>query len=407
MSTTVIGCDGSDLSAGALAALAAATLVVGGRRHLDTVPVPAGARTIALGPLAPALDALAGHAGDAVVLASGDPGFFGVLRALSERGLDEPPLVLPAVSSVAAAFARAGVSWDDALVVSAHGTGDGRELRRAANVCRAHPKVAVLTGPQAGVAELARELSGTGPARVERTLMVAQRLGGPDEAVERLTLDEAVQRTDWAQPNVVLCLDPRRARAAKSALAGWNGPAGAWALPESAFAHRDAQITKAETRAVVLARLAPKPGDLVWDLGAGSGSVGVECARLGAAVVAVEQDADSCGRITANAAAFGVEVAVVHGRAPAAFDGLPQPDAVFVGGGGLDVVRAALGYGPRRIVVALTAVERVGQVIALLDADGRKADGVLLQSSRLTALPGTAHRFAARNPVFVIWGDAE
>lgn len=410
MSVTVIGCDGSAPEAGARAALAEATLVVGGARHLDALAPPTAARRIALGPLAPALAALAAHDGPAVVLASGDPGFFGILRALSEGGL-EPPLpqqrVFPAVSSVASAFARAGLPWEDALVVSAHGSGDGRELRRAANVCRAHPKVAVLTGPAAGPGELARELLGSGAARVGRTLVVAQRLGAPDEAVERLTLEQAAARGQWADPNVVLCLAPDRRAAGKRWLAGWTGPGAAWARPEGEFDHRDAQITKAETRALVLARLAPGPGELVWDLGAGSGAVAVECARLGAAVVAVEQDADSCVRIAANAAAHGVDVPVVHARAPRGLDGLPRPDAVFVGGGGLDVLRAVLPHRPRRVVLALAAVERVGRAAALLEADGRTVDGVLLQASRLTALPGAAHRFAAQNPVFVVWGEKQ
>jgi len=96
----------------------------------------------------------------------------------------------------------------------------------------------------------------------------------------------------------------------------------------------------------------------------------------------------------------------VHGHAPEILSALPRPDAVFVGGGGVEVVRAALGFAPRRLVVALAAVERVGEVVALLRSDAdREVDGVLLQASRLTALPGETHRFAAQNPVFVLWGD--
>jgi precorrin-6Y C5,15-methyltransferase (decarboxylating) len=347
---------------------------------------------------------LAEHEGPAVVVASGDPGFFGVLRALADAGL-EPAHVHPAVSSVATAFARAGITWDDALVISAHGSGDGRDLRRAANVCRAHPKVAVLTGPGAGPRELARELRHGGAAN-ERVLLVAQRLAHTAERVETLTLDEAAGRDDFAEPNVVLCLDPRRRSERKRWLAGWSGPAAEWAVAEGAFRHRDGQITKAEVRALVLARLAPRVGDLVWDLGAGSGSVGIECARFGAAVIAVEQDADSCARIAANASAHDVDVAVVRGRAPGVLSDLPRPDAVFVGGGGIDVVRAALERGPDRIVVALASVERVGEVVRSLEADGRIVGGVLSQSSRMAALPDGTHRFAALNPVYVVWGSA-
>jgi precorrin-6Y C5,15-methyltransferase (decarboxylating) len=226
---------------------------------------------------------------------------------------------------------------------------------------------------------------------------------------------------------VVLCLDPGllgerfagesgagllkaaggfRRPSPKRWVAGWAGPAGAWALGESMFEHRDGQITKAEVRAQILARLAPSLGELVWDLGAGSGSVGIECARFGAAVVAVEQDASSCGRIAGNAAAHGVEVAVVRGRAPGVLAELPRPDAVFVGGGGVDVVRGALEHGPARIVVALAGVERVGEVVQSLEADGREVGGVLTQFSRMAALPDGTHRFAALNPVYLVWGSA-
>ena len=147
-----------------------------------------------MGPLRPALDALAAHDGDAVVLASGDPGFFGIVRALRDRGLD--CVVLPATSSVAQAFARAGLPWDDAIVVSAH----GRELRAAVNVCRAHPKVAVLTGPGQGPAEIGAALAGW-----PRRLLVAEDLGAPGERLTECTPADAAQR-EWSDPNVVLSL---------------------------------------------------------------------------------------------------------------------------------------------------------------------------------------------------------
>ena len=400
---TVIGWDGSPLSPAAKAALANATLLIGGARHLDAAG-PTDAQRIVLGKLEPALTAISRHNGPIAVLASGDPGFFGIVRALRARGFN--PTVIPAVSSIAAAFGRVGESWDDALVASAHGDGE-RDLRRVANLCRAHGKVAVLTAPTAGPGELARELLVDPRCAPDRILFVAEHLGSPGEQVHQLTLAEAAKREDWQDPNIVLCLDPHREARPKSWLAGHHGtsPASGWALSEPTFAHRDSMITKAEVRALTLPRLAPAPGDLIWDLGAGSGSVGIECARFGAAVIAVEQDPESCQRISANATAHGVDVAVVQGRTPAVLDGLPHPDAVFVGGGGLDTVRAALSFGPRRVVAALAAIERAGEVASLLAADNRKVDGVLTQSSRLAVLPDGSHRFAAQNPVFVIWGE--
>jgi precorrin-6B C5,15-methyltransferase / cobalt-precorrin-6B C5,C15-methyltransferase len=463
---TVIGLDGSPLSRRAAEAVAGATLLVGGRRHLAVAdwfleePASAtGPDVVVMGPLRPALDALAAHDGDAVVLASGDPGFFGIVRALRERELD--CVVLPAVSSVALAFARAGLPWDDAVVVSAH----GRELDAAVNVCRAYPKVAVLTGPGQGPAEIGAALTGW-----PRRLLVAEDLGGADERLTECAPADSAART-WMDPNVVLSLaspDPRPSSPAtppvtqatpappapshsdgESVIMGSVGPGAqqshdhdesdqagdsvrpvgaswrwprwvggaagpsvsgpgdqaGWALGEEAFEHRDSMVTKPEVRALALARLAPQPGVLIWDVGAGSGSVAVECARFGAAVIAVERDPAQCARVTANAGRHGADVRVVAGAAPEALDGLPEADAVFVGGGGLAVVTAVAARRPARIVVALAAVQRVGQTAEVLGDAGYLVDGTLLQASRLAPLPGGAHRLAAANPVFLLWAQ--
>lgn len=394
---TVIGLDGSPLAPADSAALAAATLVVGGRRQLAAAPPPPGAAVVELGPLAPAVTALAGHDGDAVVLASGDPGFFGILRSLRERGLD--CAVRPAVSSVALAFARAGLPWDDAQVVSAH----GRDPRYAVNVCRAHPKVAVLTGPGCGPAELGAALAGWG-----RRLVVAEHLGAPgDERVTTCTPAEAVG-SRWEDPNVVLVLGGQPPAAGP----GWrwppaggraDGARGGWALPEDEFCQENAVITKAEVRAVALARLAPGPGRLIWDVGAGTGSVGIECGRLGAAVIAIERGPHRARLVRDNARRHGVDIRVIEGEAPGALAGLPAPDAAFIGGGGACVVEAVATRQPTAIVAALAAIDRVTLVCDVLGTAGYTVDGTLLQASRLRPLPGGVHRLDAVNPVFLLW----
>jgi precorrin-6Y C5,15-methyltransferase (decarboxylating) len=278
--------------------------------------------------------------------------------------------------------------------VSAH----GRALQPAVNACRAHPKVAVLTAPGSGPAEL-----GTALAGATRTLVVCENLGGDDEAVTRCTPEQAAAR-NWREPNVVLVLDERHPTAERSWLHGWLGP-DRWALPEERFVHRDGMVTKSEVRALVLARLGPRPGGLVWDVGAGSGSVAVECARLGAAAVAVDRDPDACRLARSNAAAFHVTVTVVEGAAPAALADLPDPDAVFVGGGGTPVVAACAERRPPRLVVALAAVERIGPAHAALTAAGYAVDGVQLAANRLTRLPDGTHRLAPTNPVTVLAGE--
>lgn len=407
---TVVGTGtGAPLDAAALDAVRAAGLVVGARRHIDAAQVPPGAARVVMGPLAPALDAIEEQlvkaekaaGGGVVVLASGDPGFFGIVRALAERFGSAALDVRPGVSSVATAFARVGLPWDDAVVVSAH----GRDPRTAVNACRAHPKVAVLTGPGSGPAELGAELMRRADTR---TLVVASCLGDPErERIERVTPAEAAGR-DWgAAVSVVLCLDEERALAPVRTVAGPHLSPTRWALDEDEFTHRDSMITKFEVRALALARLGPRTGDLVWDIGAGSGSVAVECARFGAAVVAVEKTADGVERVRANAAAHGVDVRAVHGSAPTVLSDLSDPDAVFIGGGGRElpaIVTACARRARRTVVVAMAAIDRVPAVRVALSGAGYDCDGVLLQSSRLAPLPGEVSRLAAANPVFLVWG---
>lgn len=399
---TVIGVNaaGDGPYPAATEALAGARLVVGAARHLAAVRPASGCATVPLGPLEPALGRLAAAVavGDpAVVLASGDPGFFGIVRRLRAVGL--PVRVLPAVSSVAAAFARAGLPWDGAAVVTAH----GRDLRPALNACRALPAVAVLTAAGAGAAEI-----GAGLAGWPRRLVVAEHLGTDAERV-RETTPEAAAASVWSDPHVVLSLatDPVAGMRRDNQPAA--APAGGWALPESAYAHRDSMITKAEVRALAVARLRPRLGRLVWDVGAGSGSVGIECALLGAAVVAVERDSRCAGLIRRNAAAHRVEVWVVAGSAPEALADLPAPDAVFVGGGGTDVLAAVAarpaGLGPDRVVVTLAALDRVAPAVELLRRNGFTVEGAQLSAARLTDLPGGSLRLAATNPVVVLIGE--
>ena len=416
MTVTVIGCDGSPLTPAAASALAGASVVAGARRHLATVSVPPAAGVIVIQHLDTALDAICAARGPAVVLASGDPGFFGIVRALRARGAT--PVVLPAVSSVALAFARLGLDWADAVVLSAH----GRDLRPVLAAALAHPKAAILTGPpEASAGQLRSALLAAG-----RTVYAAERLGTPGERVHNLTADPAAAVSD---PHLLICLDPAALDPAALDpaavdpavlhptavdpakqpgparwLAGHQGAPAGWALPETGFEHRDSMITKAEVRALVLARLGPGPGRTVWDIGAGSGSVAVECARFGAWAVAIESDEAQCARIRRNAAAHGVRLHVVAGRAPDVLAGLPAPDAVFAGGGDDGVLAGAIKAGqPDRVVVTLASVDRVRDVTDLLTGAGYTAGGTQLQASRLAGLPGGSLRLAAVNPVFVIW----
>jgi precorrin-6B C5,15-methyltransferase / cobalt-precorrin-6B C5,C15-methyltransferase len=393
---TVVGLDGRPPDPEAEGLIRAAALVVGGERHLDMFEVEPGRAAVLKGDLSDALSRIEGTDGSVVVLASGDPGFFGIVRLLGERFGRQSLRVLPAVSSVGLAFARAGLSRDDAITVTAH----GRDPARAVNVCRANPKVAVLTSPDFGPGRLAGALEG-----LDRTFIVAERLGKPDERIFQGDA-ETVAGMEWEDPNVVLVLDEERTPASKGWISGHHASPGRWALPEDAFEHRSGMITKSEIRALVLARLGPGPGDLIWDVGAGSGSVAVECARLGAAATAVERDPESCANVRENAVRHGAYVQVVEGEAPSALHDLPEPDAVFVGGTGRnfeEIVKLAAVRARRCVVLTLITLERVVPAGDILEDCGLEVETTLFQASRVKGV-GHLHRLAAETPVFVVCG---
>jgi precorrin-6Y C5,15-methyltransferase (decarboxylating) len=373
---TVIGWDGSPLTAAARSALGAATLVAGAAHHLALPEVPPAAERIRLGSVTLAARRIAAHRGTAVVLADGDPGFFGVVRTLRapEFGLEVE--VVPAVSAVAAAFARAGMPWDDAQVVVAH----RRTLRRAVNVCRAHAKVAVLTSPGAGPAELGLLLEG-----VHRTFVVCEELGTDREQVSVVTSDKAADHI-WRDPNVVIVIGgPVTTGDDGDWIAGRDPAAGprGWTLPADAYGGGLGEGEAELLRAAQLARLGPRTGDLVWDIGCASGAFATEAARAGAAVLAVDRDAEACARTEAAARRHGVQLHVVHGTAPHVLENLPEPDVVRIAGGGAAVVSAVADRRPQRIVThAMTrdAAELVGRD---LSEHGYRVECALIQSVEL------------------------
>ncbi|MGW7242331.1 precorrin-6y C5,15-methyltransferase (decarboxylating) subunit CbiE [Streptomyces sp. NPDC054804] len=396
---TVIGWDGSPLTAAGRGALGAATLVAGAAHHLDLPEVPPTAERIRLGSVALAARRIAGHRGTAVVLADGDPGFFGVVRTLRapEFGLEVE--VVPAVSPVAAAFARAGMPWDDAQVVVAH----PRTLRRAVNVCRAHTKVAVLTSPGAGPAELGLLMEG-----VHRTFVICEELGTDREQVSVVTSDKAADHT-WRDPNVVIVIGGPSAPVPAGEGGGWiagrdpsAGPRG-WVQPDAEYGEGVA-LGEGETdllRSAQLARLGPRVGDLVWDIGCGSGAFATEAARAGAAVIAVDRDLAACVRSDAAARKFGVQLQIVHGGAPHVLENLPEPDVVRVGGGGAAVVNAVADRRPQRIVTHAATRDAAELVGRDLTEHGYQVECALLQSVELDTRAWTE---TERNVAFLLSG---
>ncbi|MFD5799836.1 precorrin-6y C5,15-methyltransferase (decarboxylating) subunit CbiE [Streptomyces sp. NPDC127020] len=322
-----IGADGWEgLSDVARRTLLDADVVIGGARQLDLLPPECTGERIAWpSPLRPAVPGLlAAHAGRRIaVLASGDPMFYGIGRALTEELGPGAVRVLPHPSSVSHACARLGWPLEDVEVV----TLVGRPAARLAAALHAGRRLLVLSVDATTPDEVAALLRdrGFGPSRMR----VLEQLGG---ARERTTTPATAD--DWPPPRPPG--DPLNIVAVECLRAPGALRLGAVpGLPDAAYEH-DGQLTKRHIRAATLGALAPAPGELLWDVGGGSGSIAVEWMRTHPAcrAITVERDPARAGRITRNAERLGVPgLRVVTGAAPEALAGLPRPDAVFVGGG--------------------------------------------------------------------------
>jgi precorrin-6B C5,15-methyltransferase / cobalt-precorrin-6B C5,C15-methyltransferase len=358
LSIVGIGEDGVEgLSPVARGLVAGADIVFGGERHLalatelirgEAKPWPS--------PFSRAVgEVLAERGRQVCVLASGDPFFYGVGSVLATHVKPEETVVVPAPSAFSLAAARLGWALPDIALVSVH----GRELDRIRPHLHPGAHVLALTSDSEGPTALARLLTelGFGASR----LTVLEALGGTNERV-RTTPAAGFDLSDIAALNTV-AIDVEAAPDAR-VIAYSSG------LDDALYEH-DGQITKREIRAITLSSLEPLRGQLLWDIGAGSGSVAIEwmLAHPSMHAVAIEVRADRTARIRRNAAAFGVPgLEVIAGRAPEALQGLATPDAAFVGGGAstpglLEAAIAALHSGGRLVVNAVT-LETEAELVA-------------------------------------------
>jgi precorrin-6Y C5,15-methyltransferase (decarboxylating) len=316
-----IGEDGLDgLGAAARQAIADARVLVGGERHLTLVPAQPGQQRL---PWPRPFDAgcvLAWRGTPMCVLASGDPMLFGVGATLARLVPAAEMRVLPAPSAFALAAARLGWALQDTALLSV----TGRPVTAVLRHVHAGARLLVLSADGSSPAALAQALArhGFGASRLD----VLEHMGGPQE--ERRTGTAAGWDGQCCADLNVVAIECRP----DMDHGGWSGLAG---LPDEAF-QNDGQLTKRDIRAVTLAHLAPLPGALLWDVGAGSGSIGIEWMRShpSCRAIAIEAHESRLALIACNRDALGVPgLRIVSGRAPEALAGLPAPDAVFIGGG--------------------------------------------------------------------------
>jgi precorrin-6B C5,15-methyltransferase / cobalt-precorrin-6B C5,C15-methyltransferase len=349
LSIVGIGEDGVEgLTPVARGLISAAKIVFGGKRHLTlAAPLIRGAPRPWPSPFERGIDEVLTHRGqDVCVVASGDPFLYGVGSVLSRHVDPQEMLVVPAPSAFSLAAARLGWALPETTLLSLH----GRELDLVRPHLQPGAHVLALTSDGDGPAMLARLLAETGFGASRLTVLEA--LGGPRERIRTSTAKHfdlgTVDDLNTVAVEVMAASDARVIARAPG-------------LRDELFEH-DGQITKREIRAVTLSSLAPRRGELLWDIGAGAGSVAIEwmLADPSLRAIAIEARADRAARIRRNAAALGVPgLEVIEGIAPTALDGLTAPDAVFVGGGAsdpgvFDAAIAALGAGGRLVVNAVT-----------------------------------------------------
>lgn len=397
MNVTLIGMGSGqpeNLTLQGLAALRQADLILGARRLLAVLPAGCTEnRAAAYRPDEVAELLQTSGAENAVLVYSGDTGFYSGASSMMEKleALGVRARVLPGLSSIQLLAAALGRPWQGWNLVSAH----GRTCDPVAECMQGRPTF-FLTGGSEDPATLCAQLEAEGFGDVQG--VVGQCLGTPEEKIFRGSVKElAAGRFNSLSVLLVEAAEvlPRRAPG----------------LPDEAFERGDVPMTKQEVRAAVLAKLAVRSEDILWDVGAGTGSVSVELALAAprGRVYAVECRPEGCALIKANREKFRTRnLVLVEGLAPDALSDLPAPDAVFIGGskGSLAaIVDAALDKNPdARICVSAIALETLSAAVAALTAKGRTVQVSQIAVSRAKAVGGL-HLMMAQNPIYLITGE--
>ena len=397
MNVTLIGMGSGqpeNLTLQGLAALRQADLILGARRLLAVLPAGCTEnRAAAYRPDEVAELLQTSGAENAVLVYSGDTGFYSGASSMMEKleALGVRARVLPGLSSIQLLAAALGRPWQGWNLVSAH----GRTCDPVAECMQGRPTF-FLTGGSEDPATLCAQLAAVGFGDVQG--VVGQCLGTPEEKLFRGSVKElAAGRFNSLSVLLVEAVEglPRRTPG----------------LPDEAFERGDVPMTKQEVRAAVLAKLAVRPEDILWDVGAGTGSVSVELALAAprGRVYAVECRPEGCALIKANREKFRTRnLVLVEGLAPAALSDLPAPDAAFIGGskGSLAaIVDAALDKNPdARICVSAIALESLSAAVAALTAKGRTVQVSQIAVSRARAVGGL-HLMMAQNPIYLITGE--
>jgi precorrin-6Y C5,15-methyltransferase (decarboxylating) len=379
-------------------AIQSSQVLYGGERLLAMFPDVGGERVAIRSNLAEVAEQLKRYRTQGkkqVVLASGDPNFFGIAHYLYRKVGKDAFRVIPNLSSVQLAFARVKESWQDAALASVH----GRNMDGVVGLVRKNRKVALLTDETNHPAAIARLLMAAGIQ--DATMYVAENLDGADERVTQWRLPDVVDET-FSPLNVVIILRDEAAAVSDDWLLGIEDECFSQRKPDKGL------ITKKEVRVVSLAQMQIRPDSVVWDIGTASGSVAIEAAGLApyGRVYAIEKNEQDVAIARQNIAKFGRPVQLVHGIAPQGLEDFADPDAVFIGGSGgeleelVDTCCNRLREGGRIVMNAAT-IENLSDALRAFAANQFETNVILLQVSRSKPILGMT-RFEGLNPVYII-----
>lgn len=395
-----LGVGPEDLTKRHLGLVEGADILIGGKRHLSYFPQWQGEKRVIDKNLAAVIEFIREHMEHKtiVVLASGDPLFFGIGSYLLKKLGRERVTIYPNISSIAAAFARIKESWHDADLLSLHGRSTPGDFCR---YFAGKDKVAILTDTTHTPAIVARRLLDCGYD--DYRVWILEQLGSGHEQVSHCSLEEAAKMS-CSEPNLLILKRP----AGEKSKEGVSVYA---AMEEDDFVHEQGLITKAEVRTVSLAKLRLESDHLLWDLGAGSGSVSIEASfyvREGR-IIAVEKNPARITMIEENREKFAVtNLLIVRCQMPEGLSELPSPDRVFIGGGGPnlpDIIEAAVNRlkSGGRIVCNTVVLENMQAALGTMGRLGLQPEIIQLQVSRGYRLPH-GNILKPQNPVWILTG---
>jgi precorrin-6B C5,15-methyltransferase / cobalt-precorrin-6B C5,C15-methyltransferase len=397
-----LGCSTKDLTSAHLNQIHQSDILVGGRRSLECFNEFRGDKVEITKDLKGLIQFIRGEieTKKISVVASGDPLFYGIGSRLIESLGRENVMIFPNISMVSAAFSRIKDTWHDAHVISLHGRESESELLWA---LKQKDKIAVYTDPKKNPAWLAKFLF---DHQVNNyAFWVFEQLGSASEKIGKYSL-EAASRMQFNDPNIlVLIRNPDKGLPVTPLTLG---------MPDQMFAHYKGLITKAEVRSVTLSKLQLESDHILWDLGAGSGSVSIEASLFikKGKIIAIEQQADRVKDINENKKRFGVvNLDVIHGILPFDMEKLPIPDRIFIGGGGKDlsnIIKSAGSYLKNNgiMVINTVLIQNVENALKTLKHMGMRTDIIQVQVSRQMDMPW-GEMLKAQNPVWIITGTGK